>query len=174
MPTLSEQKEFLELHFFNSLRWLFVNAAVWHASANDKLTTMYTCFVEARALYEFYFSKHAPQPDDARAKHFANSWTEPESSLYLKYMASHAPAQKRLFHLVYGRSLPQNAGGTGHEGSDHLKNQVLDISKDLRRITENFVAAVHPDFRDLVQAALDKAVGEAESKARYYGISNPL
>jgi hypothetical protein len=112
----------LEFDFFNSLRWLFVNAVVWHASANDKLATMYTCFVEARALYEFYFSKHTSQPDDARAKHFAKSWSEPESVLYLKYMSSHAPAQKRLFHLVYGRSQPQNAGGSGQEGSDHLKN----------------------------------------------------
>jgi hypothetical protein len=174
MPTLDEKTEFLQKDLLNSLRWLFVNAVVWHASAKERLTAMYTCFVEARALYEFYFSKHTTQSDDARAKHFADSWTEPESALYVKYMASHRPAQKRLFHLVYGRSKPENAGGPGQEGSDHLKNQVLDVAKDLRKITERFVVSVRSEFRDFAQAALDKALGEAGEKAREYGITNPL
>jgi hypothetical protein len=173
MPTLDEKKEFLKEDLLNALRWLFVNAVVWHASENDRLSAMYTSFVEARALYEFYFAGRG-KGDDARAVHFADQWAEPQSAPYLKYMAPRAPAQKRVFHLVYGRSKPENAGGPGHDGRDHLKNQVLNIAKDLLRITETFVGSVRPEFRDLVQAALEKAVSEAENKASYYGIPNPL
>jgi hypothetical protein len=183
MPTQQEKKEFLEKDLLDALRWLFVNAVVWHASDNrpesenrpELLPAMYTSFVQARALYEFYFSKRDDH-DDARACHFANanSWTEPPSSLYLKYMGPQTPAQKRVFHLVYGRSKRENAGGPGRDDRSHLKYQVLILAKDLRRITESFVNSAAPEFQSLVQAALDGALAEAQTTATSYAIPNPI
>jgi len=120
VPTQDEKTEFLEKDLPDALRWLFVNAVVWYASENDPLSAMYTSFVQARALYEFYYTK-GNEPDDARARHFASSWTEPRSRLYREYMAPRTPAQKRVFHLVCGRSKAINAGGPGHDGPNHLK-----------------------------------------------------
>jgi hypothetical protein len=105
MPTQQEQEEFLEKDLFDSLRWLFVNAVVWHASdirpesenKPELLPAMYTSFVQARALYEFYFSPQC-KGDDARVRHFLtdpNSWTE-KSDLYDKYMGPQTPAQARV------------------------------------------------------------------------------
>jgi hypothetical protein len=158
----------------NALRWLFVNAVVWHASdirpesenRPELLPAMYTSFVEARGLYEFYFSKSKRDGDDARVCHFtnANSWAEPPSSLYLKYMGPKTPAQKRVFHLVYGRSKEENARGPGHDDRSHLKYQVLVLAKDLRRITESFISSAAPRFQSLVQAALDGALAEAQRR----------
>jgi hypothetical protein len=156
------------------MRWLFVNAVVWHVSENrpERLPAMCTAFVQARALYEFYYANG--KGDDARARHFADSWTESPSNLYLKYMAARTPAEKRVFHLVYGRSKAANAGGPGFEGPGHLKNQVLNFAKDLRRITEKFVICVRPEFRNLVQAALDYALVEAKRETDLRGVPNPL
>jgi hypothetical protein len=183
MPTQQEKEEFLEKDLHDALRWLFVNAVVWHASdirpesenRPELLPAMFASFVQARALYEFYFSPR-DVGDDARACHFtnANSSTEPPSSLYLKYMGPQTPAQKRVFHLVYGRSKEVNAGGPGHDDPSHLKYQVLVLAKDLRRITESFVNSAAPEFQSLVQAALDGALVEAQEKANFYNIPNPI
>jgi hypothetical protein len=183
MATQQEKEEFLKKDLFNALRWLFVNAVVWHASdirpesenRPELLPAMYTSFVEARALYEFYFSKQG-KGDNARVCHFtkAKSWAEPPSSLYRKYMGPYTPAQKRIFHLVYGRSKEVNAGGPGHDDRSHLKYQVLVLAKDLRRITESFVNSAAPEFQSLVRAALDEALAEAQKTATSYGIPNPI
>jgi hypothetical protein len=175
VPTLDEKKEFLEKDFYNSLRWLFVSAVTWHAAKDrpERLFAMYTNFVEARSLYEFYYTK-GTKFDDARALQFADSWTAPTSTLFRKYMDTRTPAQKRVFHLVYGRSAEANAGGPGHEHHDHLKNQVLKFAQNLRYITAVFIKKVRPEFRSLVQNAFDKALNEAKTTAGCYGIANPL
>jgi hypothetical protein len=172
MPTQQEREEFLEKDLYDALRWLFVNAVVWYAS-KDRVPTMFASFVQARALYEFYFSPRAVG-DDARVFHFTASWTEPPSSLYQKYMGQQTPAQKRVFHLVYGRSKEVNAGGSGNDGPDHLNNQVLNFAKDLRRITESFVNSAAPEFQNLVRAALNKALTEAQKTATFYSMPNPI
>lgn len=138
---------------------------------------MNTNFVQARALYEFYFDQKdtkQSKPDDARAHDFAGSWSETGTDLYLKYMRGGAPANKRVFHLVYGRSSAANAGGPGHDGADHIKNQVLEFAKDLHRITERFIECVDPQFRVIVRTTLNKALVEAAKTADCYGIQNPL
>jgi hypothetical protein len=89
-------------------------------------------------------------------------------------MSSQTPAQKRVFHLVYGRSKEANAGGPGDDDPSHLKHQVLNLAKDLRRITENFVTIADPQFQSLVRAALDKALDEARTTATLYAIPNPI
>jgi hypothetical protein len=183
MPTQQEQEEFLEKDLFDSLRWLFVNAVVWHASdirpesenKPELLPAMYTSFVQARALYEFYFSPQC-KGDDARVRHFLtdpNSWTE-KSDLYDQYMGPQTPAQKRVFHLVYGRSKEANAGGPGHDDRSHLKHQVLNFAKDLRRITESFANSVEPQFQNLVRAASNGALAEAQTTATACSMPNPI
>jgi hypothetical protein len=179
MATLEEQKKFLEEDLRDALRWLFVGAVAWHAPdkaercPNQKALAMFTSLVQARALYDFFYNKKG-QIDDALAFQFAPTWTEDGSKnpLYSKYMASRMPANKRVFHLVYDRSA--HAGGTGDDGPDHLKNQVLKFAQDLRRLTEAFGNCVEPHFRDIIQSALRKALDQAECAANVYGIANPL
>ena len=175
MVTSEDKREFLEKDLYDALRWTFVSAVAWHAGDGrpERVLGMNTNFVQTRALYEFYFTRGS-EPDDARASHFCQAWTKPESPLYLKYMRRGTPANKRVFHLVYGRSSAANAGGPGHDGSDHLKNQVLAFAKDLRRITERFIECVEPQFHSIVRATLDKALVEAEKTANFYGIPNPF
>ncbi len=134
---------------------------------------MFTSVTQARALYEFFYT-NGSKPDDARALDFVPSWTEGRSALYVKYMSRETPANKRVFHLVYGRSSAANAGGAGKDGPDHLKNQVIEFAKDLRRLTEEFIKCVELRFRDIARTALDKALDEAKKTADYYGIPNPL
>lgn len=129
---------------------------------------MLTSLVQARSLYEFFYNKRS-QGDDARAYHCAPSWNEPKSHLYLKYMASEKPANKRVFHLVHNRAI--HSGGVG---DDHLKVQALNFAKDLRKLTEKFIVCVEPDFRDSAHYALNKALNEAAHEADHYGIDNPF
>ncbi len=173
-PTIADQKEFLEKDLYDALRWSFVSAVTWHATkGRECVLAMNTNFVQSRALYEFYFTKKK-KIDDARAPQFAPSWAEPESTLYLKYMKRGKPANKRVFHLVYDRSIAANAGGVGHDGPDHIKNQVLEFAKDLRRITEQFIGCVGPQFRTIVRTAFDDALGEAKKTADCHGVPSPL
>jgi hypothetical protein len=168
-------KEFLERDLYDALRWTFVSAVTWHASDGraERVLGMCTNFVQARALYEFYFAKGS-KTDDARAHHFSDSWNEPESLLYSKYMRSGMPANKRVFHLAYDRSSAANAGGQGHDGPDHIKNQVLEFAKDLCRITEKFIGCLEPQLRDVARTTLSQAMDEAEKAAISHGIPNPL
>ena len=135
---------------------------------------MYANFVQARALYEFFYS--TGNRDDARAEDFAPKWRpvtrRRASRLYSNYMAGGRPANKRVFHLVYNRSV--HAGGSGHEGNDHIKKKVLEFAKDLRQLTEEFIKCVQPHFRAIVQSALDSALQEAKSTAVGYGVTNPI
>jgi hypothetical protein len=173
-PTAADEKEFLEKDLYDALRWSFVSAVTWHATkGRERALAMNTNFAQSRALYEFYFAK-VSEPDDARAFQFVPSWAEPESTLYLKYMKRGKPANKRVFHLVYDRSIAANAGGVGHDGPDHIKNQVLEFAKDLRRITEQFIGCVKPQFQAIVRTTLDNALSEAKKTADCHGIPNPL
>lgn len=126
--------------------------------------------VEARALYEFFYAPE--QRDSARACHFAPAWSPAKTDLYQEYMANGRPANKRLFHLVYNRA--SHAGGPGHEGPDHLNQQVLNFAKDIRGLTEQFAASAHTDFRDSIRRALQKALEEAKLAADLYGIASPF
>jgi hypothetical protein len=178
MPASDEQKksEFLEYDLYDALRWLFVGAVAWQAATKDlcphqRVLGMYTSLVQARALYEFFFEEG--RRDDARAGDFAPRWAREESNnLYSQYMAKAKPANKRVFHLVYDRSA--HAGGAGHDGPEHLNNQVLKFARDLRRLTEAFVECAAPRFRDRIQCALRGALDEANRAAEDYGIANPL
>jgi hypothetical protein len=177
IATPAERNEFLEKDLLDALRWLFVGAVTWHATKGQPgcALGMYTNLVQARALYEFYFAPEGSKPDDARACNFTSSpWTEPPSTLYVNYMAKETPANKRVFHLVYRRSDPRNAGGPDDDETDHLKNQVLNFAKDLRRITEAFVACTKPELHAIAQTALAKALAEAQATADRYSIRNPL
>jgi hypothetical protein len=175
---LEKKRDFLDKDLYDALRWLFVGAVAWEAARTlqdrcGRLSVlgMLTSFVQARALYEFFYS--SGKRDDARARDFSPSWDQSaKSDLYLKYMASEKPANKRVFHLVYGRS--KHPGGTGEDSSDHLKNQVVNFARDLRKLTEIFIESVEPNLRVSVQSALQKALKEAEENANHYGISNPL
>lgn len=176
MPTTQQKNDFLEKDFYDALRWLFVGAVTWHATGvqqercpHQRVLSMYTAFVQARALYEFYGA--GGRGDDVRARHLIPSWRF-NSRLHARYMAAGSPTNKRVFHLVYQRA--RHAGGTGHDGPDHLKNQVLEIARDLRRLTEQFVSQLDARFHGKAAAALRKAVEEAESVARFHGIADPL
>jgi hypothetical protein len=181
MPTANalEMKDFLEEDLYDALRWTFVSAVAWHASdcGPERVFEMNTNFVQARALYEFYFGDKDTKerkPDDARARDFGGSWNETGTDLYLKYMCGGKPANKRVFHLVYGRSSPDNAGGPGPDGDDHIKNQVLEFARDLHRTTERFIECADKQFCDIVRTTLNQALAEAAKTADFYGIRNPL
>ena len=169
--------DFLKDDLYNALKELFVGAVTWHAHPQKTDTRflrdlgMFTCFVQARALYEFFYGKQGA-PDSgstASANHFAKSWRPLDrTKLRSRYMGKNTPAQKRVFHLVYGRS--QFPGGVMQDESDHLKNQVLAFAVDLRRLTEEFVAACDKkEHRDLANSALTKALDDAHRLAHCYG-----
>jgi hypothetical protein len=84
------------------------------------------------------------------------------------------PANKRVFHLVYGRSKEANAGGPGPSGPSHINQQAVNFARDLRNITETSAGSVKQEFRDLVQSALRKGLEEAQNMADAFGIANPL
>jgi|ERR1700675_741001 hypothetical protein len=180
MATLDQMNEFLQKDLYDALRWLFVGAVTWeaarsqlHRCGNQDALGMYTSLAQARALYEFYYTKGG-RSDDARAQHFASLWIEPKSPLYLKYMQIETPANKRVFHLAYGRGDAANAGGPGHDSPNHLKNQVIEFAKDLRRLTEEFAKCAEPDFRPIIRTTLDNALDEAKKTADSYKIPVPL
>jgi hypothetical protein len=183
MDTMKTKKDFLEQDLYNALKELFIGTVTWQANPQEKNTHylrdlgMFTCFVQARALYEFFYKpKEGSIPqngDTASAHHFASSWRPSDlKGLYLNYMANKTPAQKRVFHLVYGRST--FPGGTSPDESDHLRNQVLAFAKDLHRLTKEFAQSVEAEYRALVEGALQKALNDAKTLAEKYGITNPL
>jgi hypothetical protein len=177
--TLEKRKQFIQEDFYDALRWLFVGAVSWTAHKEEKdccpnldALGMFTNAVQARSLYEFYFAgTRGARPDDARVEHFTSSWTE-TSTLYSRYMCPRAPAQKRVFHLVYYRST--HSGGAGHAGSDHLNEQVLNVAKDIYLLTNEFAKCARTEFRRSVRSALRKAKEEADKVAEDYQLDNPL
>lgn len=178
IPDDSIKEKFVTDDLYDALRWLFVGAVTWEASRsqphrceNQDVLGMFASLTQARALYEFFYGPKE-QGDDARACHFASAWKPDKTDLYRKYMAAGKPANKRLFHLVYNRA--SHAGGPGHDGPDHLKNQVLNFAKDLRGLTERFADSMETDFRGSVRHALRKALEEAKLVADHYRIANPL
>jgi hypothetical protein len=192
MPTPDEMKKFLEEDLSHALKELFVGAVVWEAADVEKGRSelcpfqrdlaMYASFVQARALYEFYSQKKKRKAkkgqgqDDARARDFipTGKWTGKgsKSKLYSKYMDNDAPANKRVFHLVYGRS--RQAGGPINDETRHIKNQVLAFARELLKFTREFGNRVEPDFRGSARCALGKALKAAEEAANGCKITNPL
>lgn len=201
MRTVDSQRAFLEDDLSDALKGLFVGAVVWEAADRaEKAKEKERCpflkrlaatesFVQARALYEFYTpTKDKPKGEKgepAYASHFGQ-WTEKEfgvdvSGLFEKYMEgrkapgvfrTNSPANKRVFHLAYDRS--DFSGGSGQDGSDHLKNQPLKFATNLRDITEKFIEKVEPPFRDSAKTALEKAREGARQAATGCNIANPL
>lgn len=184
MTANSYTESFLNDDLYDALKWLFVGAVTWyaHPEAEDKdylrALGMFTCFVQARALYEFFYcAAKTPAPaakgSTAFAQQFVPLWkaNDPQK-LYEQYMAKDTPAQKRVFHLVYGRS--EFSGGTAVDESEDLKNQVLSFAKDLKRLTEEFASCLAGRDRQLVEDALQNALQASETLAKRYGKSNPL
>lgn len=176
-----DMERFLREDLRDALTGLFVGAVSWeaHPEQSDQRgvrgLAMFTSLVQARALYEFFF-EHAPSPPmiggNASAFQFAPSWVPKDArSLYAHYMGKGAPAQKRVFHLVYGRS--GYSGGSAPDESDHLKNQVRELTRDIRDLTSEFALDLHPPFRGLVENALQRALETARDVARGYGIALP-
>ena len=187
----AHRRQSLEDDLYNALCYLFEGAIAWDAwkrttekAAGEKPSStvilrhqgvlgMYTAFMEARALYEFFHKHGRRGHDDARADDFASEWKANQTDVYKNYMAAEKPANKRMFHLVYGRS--EHSGGTGTEGIDHLKEQVLNVAKDLRDLTDEFNKHIDDSgFREVAETALRKALDEAQKAADHYRIANPL
>ena len=66
-------------------------------------------------------------------------------ALYSDYMDNESPANKRVVHLVYGRS--HHAGGPANDETYHIKNQVLSFAKELLKFTREFATRIDQDFR---------------------------
>jgi hypothetical protein len=178
------EEEFLKKDLYESLKWLFVGAVTWCARPLEKDSHqlrglgMFACFVQARALYEFFNSTERGTLESGSTASSADfdfprqKPCDPEQ-LYSKYMAKNTPAQKRVFHLVYDRA--GWAGGSATDESDHLKNRVLDFAKDLKRLTKEFASSVTEEkYRELVECALARALQDGHELAVKYGISDPL
>jgi len=82
--------------------------------------------------------------------------------LYWDYMRPRAPAQKRLFHLVYDRA--EHAGGPGHDSRHHIKWQTARFAEDLKRLTQLFIDDCAAAYKLSATYALGRAEIE-ESKA---------
>lgn len=168
---------FLQDDLYDSLRWLFIGAIAWCAGqSNEKIPHqsvlgMHTSMVQARALYEFYFSSAgSARPDDARAANLV--WRPRESEIYKRYMANGKAANKRMFHLVLGRD--GHSGGTDDGQVDDLNRQVLAFALDLLGLTRDLVESLAPPSQQFAKASLDDALREAEVTAAAYGIENPF
>jgi hypothetical protein len=177
--SVAEKEDFLREDFFDTLRWMLIGAITWKAARtkpccpNLDVVGMYTALERSRTLYEFFYT--VPKyDDDARASQFASGWDfEQQSNQYKKYMSPRSPVNKRISHLVWGRS--GHSGGTLEDESDDLKNQVLPCAYDLIQITHKFIALVTPDsLQAVAQFALDEARKEARGAAKEYGIENPF
>lgn len=161
--------------YYDSLRWLFVAAARWELEPGDRVFTMTTALVQARALYEFFYNPD-PKKDDASAHHFCDAW--PGSNLdaeliYDRYMASKKPVQKRVAHLTFARE--NHSGGVRPDEGDHLKNQVMNIALDIKRLAKEFACHCTPTFKHAATLALDAALDDAATEAkRLYGKASPL
>lgn len=173
----TEKVAFLQEDFYDSLRWLFVGAIAWEAAKtkdrvrHQAVLGMYTASVHARALYEFFYAP--ARDDDARAAHLvAGAWSPKKTHLYSTYMARGKPANKRMFHLVYRRD--RHSGGTGQDGPDHLKNQVVNFAVDLLALSRDFVNALGPTLQPHAQQAVNQALDEAAKEAVECGIPNPI
>ncbi len=188
MDPVETKRNFLKDDLYNALKELFVGAITWqYGQKNDtrylRDLGMFTSFVQARALYEFFYKEtkkidsgnksiYGPG-DSARSWHFAPNWKPQDTQkFHRRYMAEKTPAQKRVFHLVYGRSA--FSGGTAEDESDHLKNKVLAFARDLKRLTEEFAAACGEQDREAAADALSRSLSAASELAREYEISNPL
>lgn len=195
LPSPDEMKQFLEEDLYNDLRWLFDAAVVRQAAderrrSKDKDTdkpdpdlktlgrhadvhTMHASVALARSLYEFFFSSKEIHSDDARARHFSRDWDEPPSDCYKEYFAGGKPANKRLLHPIYGRA--NHSGGTGHEGPDHLNEQVIAAARDLHQITLRFINKMEDkEFKASAKKALEDALYEAQDASESLHIANPL
>jgi hypothetical protein len=178
---MSNNKDlFLREDLKDALKWLLVSAVIWEAAKleeccpNQDAIGMYTNFVQARALYEFYYKgENNRKADDARAIDFSDSWQPPNSTLYARYVES-GPLNKRVFHLVYGRSEEQYAGASGHSGPDHINQQVLEFAKELLRLTREFVRCARPEFKDAAQSAIDDGYRDAQNAANALGLRIPF
>jgi hypothetical protein len=171
---------FLKEDLKDALKWLLVGAVVWEAAKgkercpNQDAIGMFTNFVQARALYEFYYKgEDDRKPDDARAIDFCDSWQPSPSRLYARYVES-GPLNKRIFHLVYCRSKAQCAGASGSSGPDHLDQQALEFARELLQLTKEFVQCVKPEFKDLAQSAIDRGYEDAQPAANALGIRIPF
>lgn len=170
---------FLNDDLYDALRWLFVSVVTWEAmrqrpevcTANQDAISMLASLTQGRALYEFFFAGQQ-KGDDARAHDFASRWNPSPSFLYTTYMGKGKPTNKRVSHLVYNRSA--HSGGFAPNESDHLKNQVLKIAKDIRDLTEQFAVSADAGFRNAIRAALQNALEQARHTADHYCIANPL
>lgn len=178
----ADMDAFLTADLRDALRGLFVSAVSWAAHPEDsdergvRGLAMYANFVQARALYEFYFGRQQGNRrvvgGDARALDFAPSWVPSDSrNLYGAFMDHGSPAQKRVFHLVYGR--PESSGGTAPDESDHLKNQVRAFTEHIRQLTTEFAQELQPRHRALVEASLQDALTSARVVANEYGVTLP-
>ena len=182
------KERFLRDDFRDSLKWLFVGAVTWwaHPLECDKdylrALGMFTSLVQARALYDFFYRRGQAELQlggTASAKHFVPSWQAPDDPdhLYSNYMSWGRPAQRRVFHIVYGRDTPE--GGSMGDGSEELNSRVLDFAKDLKRITQEFAKRLvgTPEldrYCELVECALTKSLDEGCELAKTYGIPDPL
>lgn len=176
----SDIEAFLKADLHDALKGLFVSAVNWaaHPEHSDERgvrgLAMYANCVQARALYEFYFGRQAGNQQvvggDARALDFAPSWVPSDRrNLYGSFMGPGSAAQKRVFHLVYGR--PGYSGGTAPDESDHLKNQVRAFTEHLRQLTTEFAHELQPRYRALVETSLEDALTIAREVARNYGVT---
>lgn len=192
MRSAENRNDFLKKDLADALKALFVAAVVWTAAAEAERThkkeicpfvkgiAASASFVQARALYDFYDPKKSRklrgfQGESACACHFvARKWTEKDfqSDLYDRYLDNQKPANKRVFHLAYERSV--FSGGIELDESDHLKNQPLGFAKDLHNVTKYFITRVEECFRDAANTALEDAIEAANQAAAGCGIPNPL
>ena len=173
MATDDEINQLLRDDLTNDFACLCVAAVTWHAAEicgertpHQKMIAMNAAILHARALYEFFLGP-PPKLDDARAADF--SFTPKPTSLYLEYMYSkkpiEAPANKRLFHLVYNRS--KHSGGDAKDERTHIKEQALPFARDLLSLTGQFVASLPTKFEESARSIISTALSKSDEVATH-------
>ena len=189
--TMTEPRDYLDEHLYDSLRWLLCAATDWHIQHtigpegekrfdggegyHMQVYAMNSAFTHARALFEFLTGEPGSE------HHLGTDLFEVEriySELYCEDWRD--PLHRYLMHLN-----ERNEGGevqylpTKDGGALHLKHMPVEFAREVVELWHAFISRLDDQDRSLAalaQAKLDEAIRESEVVAtnwfnKEYGIT---
>lgn len=162
--TYVEQKQFINEHLYNELRWLLCAAASWKKVVERGTETypmhfivygMDSAFLHARALFEFFTYTQS----NSKQRKYKVIWKdfglkEPLiSSFYKDWML---PLHHHLMHLENRLDI------TNIINSKHLKDMVFDFAQEIVRLWRDFSSKVDTRLKPELDIKLEDAIIEAE------------
>jgi len=181
MDTPTMKKNFLRDDLYNSLKELLIGAVTWKVYDEGKDPRyepdlgMFTCFAQARALYEFFYVKrNGPEPGStASACHFAGSAWRPrdKQSLYSRYMAKRSRLRNESF-ISCTREPTSRRRGVGRIWSPEEPSACY--RKGLDAAYAGVRSNICPGRSGDLEGALARAVHDCHELAMSYKITDPL